>query len=270
VNPLNNEPLCTVKDDIQVEIPGEQMPGIIRFDVFPDSGCAPLTVYFNNLSPNDGRQYIWDLGNGQKYYGYNPPPVTYYDGISDTSYQVRVSMVNGCGAADFSHVIDVAPRPRAAFEVDFDEPCSGSVVELSLGSYGNPLTHTYYVSNGHQYSGSFDQPTSFQLFTGDQPDTVGIWLVSSNLCGTDTAWREIVVNPPDVTALVGLPDTTRLCEGLQAQVISFATPGAEIDWVVSTGLDYAGDTITVHFTDPGQYYITLFAFGCGYDSVRLP
>ena len=270
VNPLNNEPLCTVKDDVQVEIPAEQMPGIIRFDVFPDSGCAPLTVYFNNLSPNDGRQYIWDLGNGQKYYGYNPPPVTYYDGISDTSYQVRVSMVNGCGAADFSRVIEVAPRPRAAFQVDFDEPCSGSVAELTLGSYGNPLNHTYYLSNGHQYSGSFDQPTSFQLFTGNQPDTIGVWLVSSNLCGSDTARREIVVSPPDVTALAGLPDTTRLCEGLQAQVISFATPGAEIAWEISTGVDYSGDTITVHFTDPGQYYITLYAYGCGYDSVRLP
>jgi gliding motility-associated-like protein len=270
VNPLTAEPLCTVTGVAQVEIPAEQLTGVIRFSVFPDSGCAPLTVYFNNLSPNDGRQYTWDLGNGQKYDGYNPPPVTYYDGTTDTSYQVRVSMVNGCGVAEFTHTIRVAPRPRADFDVVFEQPCSGNVAELILGSTGNPLQQTYYVSNGHQYSGSVDQPTSFQLFTGDVPDTVAIWLVSTNLCGSDTAMRQVIVNPPDVTALVGLPDTTRLCEGLLAQVISFATPGSDIVWEVSNGENYSGDTISVHFNDPGQYVITLYAYGCGYDSVTLP
>jgi gliding motility-associated-like protein len=179
-------------------------------------------------------------------------------------------MVNGCGAAEFARTIEVAPRPRAVFETDFIEPCSGGLAELTLGSYGNPLQHTYYVSTGQQYTGSFDHPATFQLFTGDQPDTVGVWLVSSNYCGSDTAYREIIVNPPDVTALAGLPDTTRLCEGLTAQIISFATPGAEIRWEISTGGNYTGDTISVNFQDPGQYLITLYAYGCGYDSVRLP
>ena len=270
VNPLTGEPLCTIRDSAQVEVPSAQIPGTIRFQVFPDSGCAPLTVFFNNQSPNDGRQYVWDLGNGQVFYGYNPPPVTYYDGLSDTAYQVRVKMVNGCGAAEYAQTIEVAPRPRAVFEVDFSEPCSGSVATLSLGSYGNPLQHTYYLSNGYQYPGSFDQPVQFQLFTGDQPDTVEVALVSSNLCGADTAFQAIIVHPPDVTALAGLPDTTRLCEGVFAQMINFATPGAEIAWEVSTGANYTGDTILVHFPDPGQYWITLFAYGCGYDSVKLP
>ncbi|MDO8366932.1 MAG: PKD domain-containing protein [Saprospiraceae bacterium] len=270
VNPLTGEPLCTITDSARVEVPSAQIPGTIRFEVFPDSGCAPLTVYFNNQSPNDGRQYVWDLGNGQTYYGYNPPPVTYYDGVTDTAYQVRVRMVNGCGAAEYEQTIKVAPRPRAVFEVDFNEPCSGSIATLSLGSYGNPLQHTYYVSNGHQYTGSFDQPTQFQLFTGDYPETVGIMLVSSNLCGSDTAFQQLIVHPPDVTALAGLPDTTRLCEGVLAQMVNFASPGAEIAWEVSTGEHYSGDTILVHFPEPGQYFITLFAYGCGYDSVKLP
>ena len=270
VNPLTGTALCTVTDGALVEIPAEQMSGVVHFSVFPDSGCAPLTVYFNNLSPNDGRQYRWDMGNGQKFDGYNPPPVTYDDGNTDTTYQVRVSMVNGCGVAEFIHTIKVAPRPRADFDVLFEAPCSGSVAELILGGSGNPQQQTYYISNGHQFTGSYDTHTSFPLFTGDQPDTVGIWLVSSNLCGADTAFRQVVVNPPDVTALVGLPDTTRLCAGLQAQVISFATPGSDIVWEVSTGENYSGDTIAVHFDDPGQYYITLYAYGCGYDSVTLP
>lgn len=270
VNPLTGEPLCTIRDSAWVEVPSAQMPGAIRFQVFPDSGCAPLTVFLNNQSPNDGRQYVWDLGNGQIVYGYNPPPVTYYDGLADTAYQVRVKMVNGCGAAEYAQTIQVAPRPRAVFEVDFNEPCSGSATALSLGSYGNPLQHTYYLSNGYQYTGSFDQPVQFQLFTGDQPDTVGVALVSSNFCGADTAFQQIIVHPPDVTALAGLPDTTRLCAGVFAQMINFATPGAEIAWEVSTGEQYTGDTIMVHFPDPGQYWITLFAYGCGYDSVKLP
>ena len=270
VNPLNGAPLCTVADSAQVLIPTAEIPGTIRFEVFPDSGCAPLTVYFNNLSPNDGRQYVWDLGNGQTHYGFSPPPITYYDGISDTAYQIRVKMVNGCGPAEYEQIVQVAPRPRAAFELDFNEPCSGSIATLSLGSYGNPLSHTYYLSNGQQYSGSFDQPTQFQLFTGDDPDTVGVTLVSANLCGADTAFQEIVVHPPDVTALAGLPDTARLCEGVTAQIVNFATPGAEIAWEVSNGEQYAGDTILVHFPTPGQYFIKMFAFGCGYDSIVFP
>jgi gliding motility-associated-like protein len=270
INPLTGTPLCTITDSALVVVPSAQIPGTIQFEVFPDSGCAPLIVYFNNQSPNDGRQYVWELGNGQMFQGYNPPPLTYLDGVTDTTYLVRVKMVNGCGAAEYEQTIKIAPRPRAVFEVDFNEPCSGSVATLSLGSYGNPLQHTYYLSNGQQYTGSFDLPTKFQLFTGDHPDTVGVWLVSSNLCGSDTAFQQIIVRPPDVTALAGLPDTTRLCEGVVARVINFATPGAEIAWEVSTGENYSGDTIQVHFPEPGQYFITLFAYGCGYDSVKLP
>ena len=110
----------------------------------------------------------------------------------------------------------------------------------------------------------------FTFYTDSIPDTIGIWLVTSNLCGVDTAYREVVVNPADIVALVGIADTTSLCEEEILTLINYSTPGAFIDWQVSDGNTYLGDTIEIKFDDPGDYTVSLVATGCGYDSISFP
>lgn len=269
-NPLTGGVLCSSSGATSVHILEPIDTDNIRFDMSPDSGCAPLTVSFTNLSYAENGRYSWDFGNGTGFTGYQPGPVTFEQGIEDTTYTVRLIVDNGCDSLVFSRTVKVFPQPRANFGITYLEPCSGGILEASTLSTGNPSSNLFYTSTGIQKQGSLTAPTFFQFYTDSLPDTVGIWLVSSNFCGVDTAYREVVVNPPDVVALIGLPDTTSICAGETVPIINYSTTGAPIFWAVSDGNTYLGDTILVSFSNPGTYSIALYAFGCGFDSMVIP
>lgn len=269
-NPLTGGVLCSASGNASIHIIQPIQTDSIRFTASPDSGCAPLTVSFSNFSKAENGRYLWDFGNGQTFSGYQPGPITFTQGTEDTTYTVRLIVDNGCDSIVVSRTIKVFPMPTANFGITYLEPCSGGVLETSVLSTGNPANNTFFTSIGIQKPGSLTQPAFFQFYTDSLPDTVGIWLVSSNFCGTDTAYREVVVNPADVVALIGLPDTTTICAGEPVPVINYSTTGAPISWAVSNGNTYLGDTISVQFSDPGSYFITLYAFGCGFDSMVLP
>jgi len=261
---------CTASASASVYVIQPIQAANIQFDMTPDSGCAPLSVTFANNSFAENAVYRWEFGNNQTFNGQNPGAVVFEQGTEDTSYTVRLIVDNGCDTFVVSRTVTVFPQPRADFGITYTEPCSGGVLETSVRSTGNPASNTYFTSTGLQVVGSLIESAFFTFFTDSLPDTVGIWLVTSNFCGIDTAFREVVVNPTDVVALIGLPDTTAICAGTPVSVINYATPGAPVAWAVSDGNTYIGDTIDVVFADPGLYRLTLYAFGCGFDSMTMP
>lgn len=269
-NPLTGDVLCTASGTSSIHIIQPIQADSIWFTTSPDSGCGPLTVSLTNFSKAENGRYVWDFGNGQTFVGYQPGPVTFVQGTEDTTYTIRLIVDNGCDSIIVSRTIKVFPQPTANFGITYLQPCSGGVLEASVLSTGNPVKNDFYTSTGIQKPGSLTQSTFFQFYTDTLPDTVGIWLVSSNFCGTDTAYREVVVNPTDVVALIGLPDTTTICAEEPVPIINYSTPGAPISWAVSDGNTYLGDTIAPNFPDAGTYFITLYAFGCGFDSMVLP
>ncbi len=60
-------------------------------------GCAfPMEVDFINDGPSEDVTYVWDLGNGEVFEGYDPPSTTY---LVEGSYDISVTAVNdvsGC------------------------------------------------------------------------------------------------------------------------------------------------------------------------------
>jgi gliding motility-associated-like protein len=270
LNPLNGQPLCTIVDSTEVVVPEPVAPGDLNFSLSTEQGCAPLTISFENLSTNLPDFYLWEFGNGQQYFGNTPPPILFEQGIEDTLYWVRLLVPNGCGASVVEKTIKVFAQPMANFGLSNSQPCSGALVEASLLSTGTPSTNQFFTSTGQQGTAVYEQPSYFQFYTDTVPQTIGIWLVSQNACGIDTAFQELVLQPTDVVALIGLPDTTTLCQDLDFAVFNYATPGAPIRWSISDGNTYLGDSITLHFDEPGTYSLTLYAYGCGFDSITVP
>lgn len=269
-NPLTNAVLCTATSTQSIHIIEPIDADSIGFLASPDTGCAPLTVTFDNISKAENARYRWDFGNDITYEGAEPGSVVFEQGTEDTLYVVRLSVSNGCDSLVFTDTIRVFPRPKANFGITYLQPCSGGLLEASVLSTGNPQNNTFYTSTGLQQAASLTQSSFFQFFTGLQTDTVGIWLVTSNSCGVDTAYRQVVVNPTDVVSVIGLPDTTGICAGAAVTVINYSTPGAPVQWSVSNGNTFLGDTVQVVFSDPGDYFLTLYAYGCGFDSMVIP
>ena len=50
---------------------------------------------------------------------------------------------------------------------------------------------------------------------------------------------------------------------------SFSTPGAPIHWEISDGNTFLQNSIKVSFPQEGVYKVTLYAEGCGYDSMAM-
>jgi gliding motility-associated-like protein len=269
IHPLTGQPLCTVRDSAILEIPTPLPPGAVEFIALPDSGCAPLTVQLINLSDAQHNHYLWETGLGQSYYGYSPTPITYPDGLPDTIYPIRLSVPGGCGFYEALQNLKVLPNPIADFAISNSELCSGTVLEASLLSTQYPLSNTFYTSTGEVRNATAGISSLFQFFAQDNPDTIGIWLVSSNTCSSDTAYQEVIVHPAAVNAIIGIPDTPR-CAGSPLMLFSESTEGAPVLWHFSDGNTFLSDTVSIVFNTPGTYTATLYTFGCGYDSISLP
>ncbi len=78
-------------------------------------GCKPLTVQFNDGSPDEGQSYIWDFGDGESAYIKNPLHTFEQEG----SYTITITVENiyGCKVTNvYPQWITVYPNPTARFE----------------------------------------------------------------------------------------------------------------------------------------------------------
>ena len=101
-------------------------------------GCTPLSVQFNESTPDQGQTYIWSFGDNQAAFTKNPmhifkQPGTYTIGIIVTN-------IYGCKAEDPSlFTIEAYPIPEAQFE---PIPAVASVIKpiISFNNYSTLAT----------------------------------------------------------------------------------------------------------------------------------
>jgi gliding motility-associated-like protein len=269
-HPLDGTPLCTVSDSADIFLPEPLAPGQLDFLADPSDGCAPLTVTLTNMSQPVHEHYLWEFGNGQTHSGYSAPS-QWYSGTPSAyvSYEIRLRVPGGCGVAEVVRNVGVLPPPIAGIGLTDETPCSGTPVEANILSIGTPASNTFFTSTGGVVPGSPPTPTTFVFETGSLIDTVSIWLVSTNECGTDTALATVYVQPSDVTAEIGFPADLPPCTQTDFPLFNQSTPGAPVLWKVSNGLSSIADTIQLETAAPGSYTVSLYAFGCGFDSTSL-
>ncbi len=98
------------------------------------SGCAPLTVQFENLG-KPGAYYIWDFGTGDSSHAENPV-YTYRD---SGNYKVRFYIKPGktCRYVDSSFIeVEVLNTTRALFDIDPTRPELDELVRFDNKSIG--------------------------------------------------------------------------------------------------------------------------------------
>lgn len=78
-------------------------------------GCEPLTVVFNDGSPDEGQIYIWDFGDGESAYIQNPTHTFEEDGTYTITLTVTTKY--GCKITNtYPNWITVYPNPIGRFE----------------------------------------------------------------------------------------------------------------------------------------------------------
>lgn len=236
------------------------------------SGCLPHTVTPNNASQN-ASQYVWNFGDGT-------PPITTTSFVAPShtyttggSYTISVIASNSCNSSTATvGPITVVGPPVINFTATPALGCS-----LQSVSFGNTTTGTSPTNN---YFWNFGNGTTLNgvKLPPAQTYSQGTWtimLVAGNSCGTDTAYRTIVVDTIPHALMAANP--TVGCTPLTVATTNNSTGGnLSYQWYIDGIFTYTSQTIPNQvFTAPvgntaATHTIRLIASNhCGTDDTTV-
>jgi len=141
------------------------------------SGCAPLTVKFNNKSKH-GESYIWDFGDKQ-YSGEKNPVHTYF--VPD-SYIVKLTVHNLAGESVMNGIIDVYQNPSAIFDV-YPKNVVNNEQIVVFNSY-SMFADKYFWDFGDGYSSTEENP--YHKYENPGSYNVTLYVTTKNGCVDST------------------------------------------------------------------------------------
>ncbi|HFA48508.1 MAG TPA: PKD domain-containing protein [Bacteroidetes bacterium] len=87
----------------------------VSFEANPPSSCtAPLTVNFDNTTPDTGLDFEWDFGNGTTFSGQTPPAVTY---SNEGRFEVTLTGTNALGCSFIQTVLVTVGPPMSEIDM---------------------------------------------------------------------------------------------------------------------------------------------------------
>ena len=264
LSPINNQLVCEAEESRQIRI--FEPPEFVGFTTDVQEGCTPLTVDFNNQSRGERLSFTWDFGDGRTSTETAPQDIEFTAGLYDTTYQVRLTVDNGCGGEAATVPVNVWALPSAEFATEVTgQYCSGEIVDIGHRSLGDSLYWDF--GNGQTYTGF--EPPSQQYFTSLDNDTVRLSLEAVNRCGRDTARQELVIVPTDARAAISVLDD-RPCVGDTVFLRSLSRPiEAPVEWLFPDGSSGSGTETFYVFQNTGPQTITSKVYSCGLDSTDL-
>lgn len=232
------------------------------------SGCAPHTVCPVNASQN-ADSYVWNFGDGSPAVttsSFTPPCHTYTTG---GSYTISLQAINSCNSSNSTvGPIVIVGAPIINFTATPALGCAPQTVTFGNTTTGASPINNYYwdFGNGNTLNGvKFPPPQVYG------PGTWTIMLISGNACGTDTAFRTIVVDTFP-TAIITVNPTIG-CTPLTVSTVNNSIGGhLTYQWFIDGILTYTSVNIPNQvFTAPAgntpvNHTIRLrVTNGCGFD-----
>jgi len=114
---------------------------VANFTTATPSGCAPLTVTFQDLSTGTPTSWDWDLGNGTSSGNQNPSTIYLTPGVYTVT--LTVTNANGSNTVTKTNYITVYDKPNPNFSVSNLNGCaplSSTFTDLSTTPTGTTIT----------------------------------------------------------------------------------------------------------------------------------
>ena len=222
-----------------------------EFDAYPTSGCAPITVAFNDTvrSPFPITSWEWDFGDGTTSTQQYPQHV-----YADTGYyDVQLIVTNSQGCSDTlikTDYISAGEKPSLAFEVDTNRACALAPIQFINQSTGADRFLWYFG----------DGDTAMSVNPSHGFGALG--MLGVTLIGFDRGCPDTLAKADYVEALAPLPimgiSDKRVCV-LPSDVLiqNLSIQDTYWNWTVDSGQTYTSRNFTHTFTAPGTYEVTL-------------
>lgn len=243
------------------------------FTADPQSGCIPLSVRFNNDSPDQDQQTaFWDLGNGQT--STEPSPTTLY--TVPATYTVSLTMTNqaGCSATiTDSSAVTAYGLPVVSFTVDPSTGCTPLPVQFSNTTDPGMIGGcTWAFGDGAASSDC----TTAHTYTIPGTYSVSLHVTSPAGCDGDTTLYHIVqVNPAPAASFTFSPWPTDIFHPEVTFHDSSSNDVVAWHWAFPQGnpplADDASATVTFPNDASGTYPVQLIVtntYGCTDTVVR--
>ncbi|HQC11852.1 MAG TPA: PKD domain-containing protein, partial [Methanoregulaceae archaeon] len=237
-------------------------PPTAAFDADPDSGYAPLTVQFTDLSTYNPATWVWEFGDGATSTAQNPSHT--YQEIG--TYTVTLTVSNECGSDSTSAPINaICLEPVANFTADPDSGYAPLTVQFTDNSENN--VNSWLWDFGDETTSEEQNPTHTFTGIGEYTVTLTVW----NDCGTDSTSAPITTSCLEPVAAFTADPTS----GYAPLTVQF-TDNSENNvnawlWDFGDGTTSDEQNPTHTFTGIGEYTVELTVWNdCGTDSTYAP
>lgn len=212
------------------------------------SGCAPLTVMFENQSSENSTNFEWQFEGGTPSSSTQENPVVIFN--SPGAFDVTLIAFNAQGSdtLEMQELIVVNDVPEADFNTI---PSMATIEFINTSLRGDSYTWNF----GDGDSSMEENPV--HMYEGN--GTYEVWLIVENECGVDSVSTSIEINAYPV-ALFG-SNTTSGCGPLEVQFNSMSQQADSLIWEFEGGNPATSNdpSPVVEYTVPGIYEVQLIA-----------
>jgi PKD repeat protein len=238
--------------DSVIQIVQVSQNSISSFTASALSGCVPFNVQFTNSSSNAAYQ-SWNFGDGNSSTAISPGHIYTLPG----TYEVQLITESTSGCSDTSVVaITVHPVPVSNFTFVSSNTCYTPVVVTMTNNSTGAINYSWDFGNGQTSSNTNTSVTY------NNPGTYLISLVAENQYGCQAVSEQSITVYPTPIAQFSLPSSVACAN----DVLFFESESLfadSVNWIMGDGSILSGTPINYAYTDPGNYFITLIAFGAG-------
>ncbi len=230
-----------------------------------NEGCAPLGVHFTCAVTGQDLTYLWNMDDGTTSASANMSYHEFVENNTDNIYAPQLIVSNACGSASSGLLIEVNPRPEAAFVTNFlSTSCTPVTIEFDNTSMGEFSSCSWNFDNGN--AANVDEPGSMVFTTGNSPSVFDVELTVQNACGTDTFIQSITVEPNHVHANLST-NVQHGCTPLNLNVSNAGSGATMIQYEFEDGVVAMGSSAGHTYSNPGVYTLYQYATdGCGFDT----
>ncbi|MDR2855334.1 MAG: PKD domain-containing protein, partial [Methanomicrobiales archaeon] len=249
-------------------------PAVIKpiadFIGIPQSGVAPLTVLFTDLSLNQPTSWSWEFGDG----GVSTEQHPSYTYIAPGTYTVSLTVTNSAGTdtaiqKEFVFVSPAVLAPIADFSANPRSGVAPLTVKFADLSLNQPTSWSWKFGDGGV---SAEQHPSY---TYTAPGTYTVTLTVTNSAGTDTAIQKefVFVSPAVLAPIADFSANPRL--GVAPLTVKFAdlslNQPTSWSWEFGDGGVSTEQHPSYTYTAPGTYMVSLTVTNsAGIDTAMKP
>ncbi len=227
------------------------------------SGCSvfspditPIYTYIDSVNTT----FLWTFGDFKTDDKMIPDSVGFSADVEDVTYPITFTVENLCGSTTEESSVHVYALPKSIFEAGRHGGCSPVPIDMINNSTGSTVGMKYKWDFGDGTGSEERFPTHKFTSPLDSVSVYNIKLTTENLCGVDSAFRDVTITSsvikPQVysvtpTACVGLP----VCFMDKTIVLNPDSTVIQYMWDFGNG-DRSNTNCTV-FNDVGPYTVKL-------------